>query len=250
MTLTAFIDDSAQGQIFVYAGYFARLSDWEHRFTPQWQTALDAEPKLNFFKMNEAMGRGGPWHCMTDRQRLDRTREFYRIASSNIIGGVSVILPLDLFNEIICSSDYVHRRQKNKHFFVVYNVMHDLLRGCDQLGIDEPINFVFDDQSRGKDQIYAAWDSFAKDAPVPIHRFGNSPRFANDKHLHPLQAADMCAWIIRRNAIRFLSGQTEETYPWSDLKVVHKRITRTWDREQLENYVERCKVKNSHKGHA
>jgi hypothetical protein len=242
VALVAYIDESEQGDTLVYAGYFARLGRWE-AFTPEWRACLDQEPSIDYLKMNEAMGSRKQWDpSRMDRDTRDaRLRRFYNIVTSHIDGGVSVVLPLGLFDRVFASQSDVPLRMRNKFFFMTFNVMHDLLRGCDQLGFDEPISFVFDNQTRGKAQIFAAWESFRNHAPIASHRFGSSPAFDDDTKLPPLQAADMGAWIIRRNAVRILSGLCEETYPWADVPVQHKRITRLWTEGMLTEHLERAR---------
>lgn len=244
MTLVAYADESAthEGQVLVYAGYVARIGDWE-RLTAEWQACLNDEPKLDYFKMNEAWHRRGKWAVyrrpLDLRQRDFRLREFYRIVSAHVLGGVSIVLPIAEFKAAIVARPEVPRQQKNKHFFLMYNLMHDLLRSSEHLGLDEPIDFVFDNQSRGKEQIFHAWESFSKGAPIPKRRLGNAPSFSDDKEVLPLQAADFLAWAVRRNAVKFLSKQPEEKFPWSDFPIKYRRLTRVWTTVELTEYVKR-----------
>jgi hypothetical protein len=237
VALICYSDESEQDGVLVYAGYIARIADWE-KLIPAWQALLDAEPKLEYFKMKEAWQMNEQWKRyrwgpFDIQQRDARLCDFYKVISAHILGGISIVLPVAEFEAAFASRPDTRQQMKNKHFFIIHNVMHDLLRFMQVLGLDEPIDFIFDDQTRGKTKIFEAWDSFRNHAPCPNHRFGRSPDFQNDKDTIPLQAADFFAWVIRRNAMRFLKREPEETFPWSSLPATYKRINRVWDTEEL-----------------
>jgi hypothetical protein len=66
------------------------------------------------------------------------------------------------------------------------------------MGIEEPIDFIFDNQNE-KTAILNGWDLYRASAPERIHKLlGAMPRFEDDEQFLPLQAADMLAWWCRK----------------------------------------------------
>jgi hypothetical protein len=58
MVLQAYVDDSGnepQSLFFVLGGFIARSAQWA-TFANEWQAALHASPRIEYFKFNEAMG--------------------------------------------------------------------------------------------------------------------------------------------------------------------------------------------------
>jgi hypothetical protein len=116
--------------------------------------------------------------------------------------------------------------------------MHDMFRGGGRLlDLREPISFIFDNQSRGKPQIFDAWDSFIENAPIDGKLVGSSPRFEDDVDLPPLQAADFIAWVIRKQAGRAFRGETPPEFVWKDIQGTHQRINRVWNEQELKAYI-------------
>jgi hypothetical protein len=53
--IRGFFDDSAQGDVFLIAGWVTDYETWE-RFTADWRAALDSDPAIQYFKHHEAKG--------------------------------------------------------------------------------------------------------------------------------------------------------------------------------------------------
>ena len=167
---------------------------------------------------------------------------FYDIIREHVEGAISSVLPLDQFKTIIADNPVVPKQQRNRWFFITYNVMHDMLRFGKCLGLTEKIDFVFDQQTRGWPQIFDAWDSFSKHAPINRNMIGGSPRFEDDKGLPPLQAADFLAWVIRRKAGRAFRKEAPEPFFWEREDHVappYQRLDRKWLPKDLAEFVQR-----------
>jgi hypothetical protein len=244
-----FIDDSSEDKapaLLVFAGYVASASRWKG-LTDEWDACRLWHPQIEYFKMTEAMSfteqfsRARGW---TTKLRDERVCALYDIIGRYVEGAISSVLPVEPFKKIVAADQAVPRQQRNRWFFITYNIMHDMLRaGEDIFGFSDPIEFVFDEQSRGKDQIFNAWGSFKKHAPINpklVAPMGGSPRFENDIGLPPLQAADFVAWVIRRKAARALRGEPAEPFFWEQGDRSYKRINRVWTVNELKEFVGRA----------
>jgi hypothetical protein len=68
------VDDSVSSgdpPCYVLAGYSAEESTWE-AFWPQWQSALDLTPKIEYFQMSEAETLEGQFAGFSTEQRNQR----------------------------------------------------------------------------------------------------------------------------------------------------------------------------------
>jgi hypothetical protein len=244
VVLEAYFDDSQQDaspRLLVFAGYVAPVERWA-AFVTEWQACLDEAPSIPRFKMSEAMGFNGPFRRWAAERRDARVASFYRIIAAHVSGGAWSVLPLDDFAAVVQSDPAVPRRMKNRFFYSFFGIAHNLGRFLHLLDLHEPVTFVFDEQSRGKKQILEAWDSFEAFSPVPACRLGGSPRFEDDEKFLPLQAADFCAWVMRRKAV--LRAQRRETvvFPWERAAPRYKLLGKVWDAQHLKEHVERAKA--------
>lgn len=94
--LQANIDDSGKGQhpVFVLAGFVASAERWT-AFANDWQTCLDANPPIAYFKMKEAADRRDEFHSSrfpTDEHRNERLRAFMGIIDEHLPLGVACVV--------------------------------------------------------------------------------------------------------------------------------------------------------------
>ena len=155
-------------------------------------------------------------------------------------------LQLKLHKKIVCDPEYekhfsteINRLFRNPFFFCTFNLMHDLMRmGDTVLGINDPIDFIFDEQSRGKKQIFMAWDNFKANAQISKKLIGGSPIFRDDKQVLPLQAADFLAWTARRKVVSQLRFEAPKHFSWMATTKQYKAIYRIWNESTLTTYVQ------------
>jgi hypothetical protein len=86
------------------------------------------------------------------------------------------------------------------YFVGFYGFMTSVIRFLgDEERINEPVDFIFDEQLHQSDIVQSAHGIFLRDAPERYRALiGARPRHKNDRTCLPLQAADMLAWDIRR----------------------------------------------------
>jgi len=90
--------------------------------------------------------------------------------------------------------------QEAAYTFGLYRFIDGVLRIFYDLGIREPIDFIFDEKQRAGDMAESVWGVFAADVPPELRPLlGARPIHRDDKRERPLQAADMLAWHVRRD---------------------------------------------------
>jgi hypothetical protein len=68
-----------------------------------------------------------------------------------------------------------------------------------KFNVIEPVDFIFDEKRHMEQRVLNAYFQIVKHANLLVSRLlGNTPRFASDEKVVPLQAADMLAWNLRR----------------------------------------------------
>jgi hypothetical protein len=90
--------------------------------------------------------------------------------------------------------------------------------------INEPVDFIFDEQLYKSDVVQSAYSIFLRDAPDQYRALiGARPRHKNDKRCLPLQAADMLAWHIRREQADQETGPLE-TPAWEIFDIRQQQL--------------------------
>jgi hypothetical protein len=199
MVLQVYIDDSGTGAkpVFVLAGWLADSAAWA-RFSTEWKVALTEPPAIDYFKMQEA------WSCADGEFRgwnvEHRNRKVSRLAGiikDHARLGVHYVIPYEQYRLLISSS--FGKRWKDPFVIGSYLFMIASLHFFKDQGIDEPIDFIFDERKYESDKVQSFYTEFVAGVPDEYKQMiGARPRHEDDKCFLPLQAADMLAWHIRR----------------------------------------------------
>jgi hypothetical protein len=217
MVWQAFFDDSGgrgHSPVLVLGGLIAPyLPAWK-AFTEEWQQVLDMKPSIAYFKMNEAAGLGGQFIGWDPVIRDEKVRAFYKTIERNVAFQASVIIDLDAFRKVAAEYPFLN---DNPHYLAFSGVVAGVVRNQTALGITGHIDFIFDEQAREKPEIMNAWDWY-KSIAIGEQKglLGNTPAFADDKKVLPLQAANLVAWWIRKMA----SERQQLTFPWTSSRQI------------------------------
>jgi hypothetical protein len=181
----AYIDDSADSHVLVLAGYIAPFDAWM-AFTEEWKEQID-----NFggkpFKMSQ---------MAQSEEGLRQTEIFYRIIERHVTAAISCAVYKDDLIKII---EEVPRPApildidilKNAYYPAFTGIMTTFTHTQESIGIDEAVDFIFDDQNE-KANLLNTWDLLKAGADPNVRRFlGANPRFENDEDFLQLQAADL-----------------------------------------------------------
>ncbi len=212
LMLQAYIDDSfGSSPIHVLAGFLGR-ADQGAEFSRRWNECLEIHPPITFFKMNEAMACQGQFRGWSEERRDQWVSELIRIARESAICSVSSMVRRDERNAIFGRSPSVKRF--TPYFLTYYGVIMSVVTQMDKLGLDEPVDFIFDEQGKDPDRITAAWHDILE--MIPEERRGliaQRPIHRSDKTTLPLQAADMFAWFVNRCIGRGAFGVARKQIP-------------------------------------
>ena len=196
MAMQAFIDDSqTDGQVLVLAGYLASFERWE-AFSVEWQQLLKGSPRWERFKMAEVAT------IPRNSARWERAAAFYRVVETHAQAFVAVAVELDPLYRAAREAGIPRGRLTNPYIIAHRAILEATLRYQREMGIDEPVDFIFDEFSQ-KQFIRDGWEVFASSRePELAPLVGRKPRFECDDEFLPLQAADMLAWHAREHWLR------------------------------------------------
>jgi hypothetical protein len=188
MVLNAYIDASGKGDPFflVMAGYIATAEAWIE-FSKEWKAQLD-EAGLPYFKMNE----------MASRPEI--AGYFYRVVERHDIkAAVSCVVHTDelvkVEKEFPFPKHFFNTEKMTNPYYFAFKVIIDVLAQQNvNLGLNEPVDFIFDEDSEKK-EVLEAWQLLKENSEPKVAVFmGDTPIYRNDKTTMPLQAADLFAW--------------------------------------------------------
>jgi Protein of unknown function (DUF3800) len=210
MPIQAFIDDSqADGEVLVFAGYLARSEQWE-KFSVDWQHLLDGPPRWERFKMAEIAS-------TKDEERWERAAAFYRVVEKYAAAFVAAAVELGPLTQAAREMGIPDGRLTSPYIFAHRAIMDATNQYQRKLGINEPVDFIFDRFGASERFIREGWEMFASTRPPELRGLvGRLPRFESDDEFPPLQAADMLAWHARGHWLKHRSltaGQLLLSWP-------------------------------------
>jgi hypothetical protein len=206
-----FGDDSGLGMppVGVFAGFVAPAEKWEE-FSKEWEAECEKPKRVCYIKMREAMSLTGQFDGWDERDRDARLRQFWAITKKYVDYGV-----VSLVEDAPYQAAFRGKLSKtfdHSYFYVVTRLM---MRTLSREGVierrDAKVSFVFDQQELGqKREILSWWEYMKLASPIADEVFGplslkwhkhvgRAPAWKDEKELVALQAADMLAWVARRN---------------------------------------------------
>ena len=153
MPMQAFIDDSqSDGEVLVLAGYLARFEQWE-RFSLDWQELLDMRPRWQQFKMVEVAA---------NPDRLERAGWFYRAIERYAAAFVAVAIELGPLKIAAREMGIPEGRLTNPYLLAHRAIMDATIQYQREMGINEPVEFIFDRLGTDERIIREGWDLFCE----------------------------------------------------------------------------------------
>ncbi len=211
--LQAYVDASGKGdsRFLVIAGFIADADVWAD-FSKEWKIRLNQAGR-EYFKMNEMV------------RSPEIAGYFYRtIEEFTIKASIACVINtkelVEVERSVIYPSNISNPNSADNPYYWGFKYITGLLAERQNLiGLNEPIDFVFDDESE-KVKIPHAWDLMKIAAQPETARFmGDTPIFRDDKKVMPLQAADLYAWWAfkwQREGVR--DWATLLPFPWGAKK--------------------------------
>jgi len=198
VALQAFIDDSGRGQdpAFVLAGWIARPEQWAE-FSTEWEKVLHQHPRIEYFKMREAMSFQNHFSGWSKPDRDNKISSLFAVIEQFVMHGIYIVIPSLIYKQYAALID--HPKASDPYFLALFSMMTMISELEDKYGITEPVDFTFDYQQGMERPIQAAWDALKSSSSSGVRRrLGRRPEFDDDKVSMPLQAADLHAWWMRR----------------------------------------------------
>jgi hypothetical protein len=198
--LAAYIDDSGsekQGPVMVLAGYVARFTRWMN-FSDEWQTALDEQPKLAYFKLKEALRLEEQFGRLRPQQRDARVFKFCSIIRKYVdFGIVSSFRWADL--EAV-KKEFPEEFPLEGYSVLFNGTMSGVLNGILKDDPNARLLFVFDEQGTAGHLGTRIFDRMVDSLSPDEQKAIMGVSHVDDKTVFPLQAADTLAWLMRRHA--------------------------------------------------
>src|SRR5579871_553416 len=143
--LTAYVDDSGIGDppTYVMAGWIASVDTWK-ALSEAWDQVLRMSPRIEYFKWDDAMGDSGQFRGISIPRRDEKIKLLIDcIADANLLGITSIVEDAP-FKRLLASCPYQDVRNPYMHCF--YGLVSRTMRYFDERGIQDEIQFVFDEQ--------------------------------------------------------------------------------------------------------
>ena len=213
MIVQAFVDDSGsepQAPYFVLGGFLAPFVNWLS-FADEWQAELDRQPKLDYFKMNEAVALGGqfsPRRGWNEKKRDERVARFVSLIKKYASARLSAAVRREDFEQYITSIATPHRQLStdSPYFTLFTRLLFECAEIMQHNAPNDSCRFILDEQVGYDSELILAWPEI-KELASKHPRFNLTcidavPRFESELKFKPLQAADLCAWQIRNQYVR------------------------------------------------
>jgi hypothetical protein len=201
--LKIFIDDSGRDglPVFVLCGLVASSTAWK-KFSSEWQEIVSVRLGMSSLKMKKFMNTNfSTEHGQIKYQILI---DLQSLINKYVDYGIVVGSSTWDYNEFISKKVEIPELRRPYNISAARLFMHVFEEEIQQQRNDQ-VSFVFDTQYKEENGFMQFWKAAKKNMPLQIRRrMGNVPVWAKDEDYPPLQAADMVAWILRRDAVDLL----------------------------------------------
>lgn len=209
-------------------GYIASAEKWVG-FSKEWESHLN-EHSLEEFKLSR-MPFSAPEHVAS----------FYRIIERHKIPlSFDCVIDLGMWDMIVGEfelppqADFLKKMLQNPYYLASKMLMKYLFVMGNKIGLEEPLDLIFDEQIGTKTVLLGAWNTFRESLPDDAKKnVGATPVFRDSKKFMPLQAADLIAGYVQR-AVTLNKDGNNDLFPFTvsqDTKM--KRFVIRFTEEQL-----------------
>lgn len=201
MFLQAYIDDSdsAVGDNARFlAGYVLDSTKWAE-FSDEWDAVLRAHPAIGYFHAVEAQNLRGEFRGWSVEQKDEKVIALAKVVRKYQPWSIQCSVNKSDFDAIF--RPVAPYFLQDPYFINFYGIIMVLAYRHNQRGITIPVDFIFDEKG-GLGTNALVWYDHIKGLQIPDIKplLGGTPAFKDDKAVMPLQAADMLAWNVRREA--------------------------------------------------
>jgi hypothetical protein len=235
--LQAYVDGSGTGapDVFVIAGYIATTEQWA-KFSDEWQKLIDMKSRhyrtLEYFKMKE----------MTSDADRERCSWFYQVIEHHVTAAVSCVVSVAELVKVVRNFPWPIWIKdvdtfENPYFCAFRTITGMLAMHQDLIGISEPVDFIFDNET-GKGECIDAWENAKLHSKPELARLmGDTPTFRDDKKFLPLQAADLYAYWVRQWELEGIHDGIEKLrFPWATRRDIIRMNFEYTEEAHLEDF--------------
>jgi hypothetical protein len=198
--LQGYTDDSGSDGTrppFVLAAYLLEAEKWAD-FSDEWKIELGRNPKIKYFKMNEAASGDGEFLGVPIEFRRYKIRNLLAIIKKHNLEGIDIHISWE---------DYRAHLETNApenvtpYGLLFFGLLDALERYQVKKGIyPEKMELAFDEQGKAGQLAIMFYSMLKAQNRLPAENMiSGTPRMLDDVVYVPLQAADMLAWTIRRS---------------------------------------------------
>src|SRR5665213_1574085 len=194
--LAAYLDESTDDKVYAVSGFLTTAEKWLP-FSPAWKAALNADPPISHFKMNDVFGmKTGPFQTFTREQRIDKTESLISVINAHLPDKTdfagNVVMDFAAYQSML--EPILGKRYRNPHLWCFQGTLVSYSSFIKHTLPGEKINFVFDDNQKPFRDALRQYERVA-DLPgfVEFKDIVGSITPGNDLTVMPLQAADMLA---------------------------------------------------------
>jgi Protein of unknown function (DUF3800) len=209
LMLRMYVDDSGkedQSPHLVLAGYLSSTEKWA-AFSNHWQAILD-DAGIDSFRMVEAWRLARKFRKIGALGRDRLIVQLIECIKAYTERAFIVSMPHDRFyHQLDVMDNHMHPLGR-PYFGCFYSLLASVYKYAFERKFDQRLEVIFDEQGGESQQyILSAMGEFRRlagqdftDLVIP------TPTFQSDKDALPLQAADMLAWLVRRDALNAQRG--------------------------------------------
>ncbi|HEX7694212.1 MAG TPA: DUF3800 domain-containing protein [Sphingomonas sp.] len=198
--LRAYVDDSISNtgdRTLVLAALIHNEESWA-AFVRDWQRTLAEPPAIAYLKMAEANNRRDQFRHFSEKERDRKLHALADVIRHHAPWGFHASVSTTLYRQLVEPTAPFPMR--TPYFFLLYAIVFGIARTHADLRVDDPCDFIFDNYSGLDRKALPVQDAMIESAGASwTDQIGASIRFADDKVEVPLQAADLLAWLIRRD---------------------------------------------------
>jgi hypothetical protein len=217
---------------YIVAGYLADSEVWRELWR-DWQIALDAHPKIKYFRMNDCFDLSGPFEGFTAEAANEKLDKLIAVLETygHAMGWVESTITWDIFNHAL--NDEEKAFFKSPYYFCASSVIN----ACRHLLGDQraPVDYTFDNQDGLDLVIHQAVKLIMEELPPEETWLIHKVSFADDRVVLPLQCADLLAWNVRRKYIQLPEdhGRVRPEYTRLKAAIEKRRVRGYWQEEEL-----------------
>lgn len=212
--LQMFVDETGfdgESPCYVLGGIVSTPDRWT-RFSDEWKQVLEmpSPVRVDYLKASEAVSFKGQFFGVSSESRDQKLRNLSRVMHEYALTAVTYILPVELYSRY--KSEYPeYLRDVSTYAFMFYQFLRAWMENYEKLGFaGHKMEFIFDENQIDEGWIIEQWNLFMVVERIPARLkklIYSKPIFRDDKKTLPLQAADLVAFVGRKNYMENYYGE-------------------------------------------